>query len=143
MSTNELISISINDLRRGGCLTGNTEAGVIEWRTDGGKIAAAYIGCNSSPNKLKAALSYYDVLGRFRVQEIELKEAQTKEKGRLLFFVCPDTGRTVGRLFYHRGRFISRHAFKRRKPYKVIDINPLLIPIPTITLTDDKGTDPA
>ncbi len=105
-------TISISKLKQWNYLTNGERSGVITWSVNGQKTSSISIEVVINEYEKYIILDYKtnDKPINYRVN-IESVQSNLG-KGEILYFVCPETNKFCRKLYFNRGYFLHRTAFK-------------------------------
>jgi hypothetical protein len=110
---NAIPQISITDLKQRNCLIpGVKRYTTIHWEKYGTEICSASIIVDMTGSYPNVAFKY-NILGEKRDYTVYLtKMLSNFDKGEILFFICPHTGKRCRKLYLIDGYFLHREAVK-------------------------------
>lgn len=101
-------SISVSDLKQLGYLEG-FRSGLIKWES--GSCISILVDLIN--NGFYAMVLDYACNGRYYKYTVQMNYSPSNlGKGRVWYFICPQTGKRCNKLYFITERFLSRHAFE-------------------------------
>ena len=108
----EVLQISITNLKQWGYLEPEqTKSGVISWSLNGKKTASVSISVNMlAPDQyIELDYKFNNEPRKYQIQFTTIPSSLGN--GKLLYFVCPKTGKRAMKLYLINGYFLHREAF--------------------------------
>ena len=107
----EVLTISITKLKEWNYFEPGYRSGVINWSINGNKTASINIALNITDINPFVELNY-SVSGILVNNKIELTTLPSNlGRGKIWYFVCPQTGKRARKLYNIGGKFLHRTAF--------------------------------